>query len=154
MEADRVNVMPNVSIRADSAELRRASVWLDAICAEHHVPASQVARLDLCLHEVLANILLHGAGITPQSEIDVHFRLRRGEGANGAQLTVSHGGPAFDPLSVELPARPMTLSDAQPGGLGLVMIRGFADDLSYRFINGCNKLTFGVTWKDAHESHG
>ena len=110
-------------------------------------------RLDLCLHEVLANIVLHGAGITQQSEIDVQFRLRRGDRTNGVEVTVSHRGPAFDPLGVELPPRPTALSEAEPGGLGLVMIRSFADDLSYQYIDDCNKLAFGVAWKEAGAFH-
>ena len=154
METDRVNVMPSVSIRADSGDLRRASMWLDAICAEHQVPAAMIARLDLCLHEVLANIVIHGAGVTPQSRIDIHFRHHRGDRSIGAEVMVSHTGPAFDPLGVELPPRPTTLSEAEPGGLGLVMIRSFADDLSYQYIDGCNKLAFRVAWKEVGACHG
>ena len=154
LQADRVNVMPNVSIYADSVDLRRASTWLEAICAEHHVPASQVARLDLCLHEVLANIVIHGAGTTSHSLINIDFRVQRSDGTHVAEVTVSDAGPAFDPLAVEVPPRPLTLSEAEPGGLGLVMIRSFADDLSYRYIDGCNKLAFSVTWNQAGAIHG
>jgi anti-sigma regulatory factor (Ser/Thr protein kinase) len=45
-------------------------------------------------------------------------------------------------------ALPLTLDDAEPGGLGLLMIRNLSDSLSYWYDNGHNELSFGVRWAD------
>ena len=156
MKANLVNVTPELSIHADAGEIRQASKWLEVICAEHRVPAPAILRLDLCLHEVLANIIFHGAGITPSSRIDVRFKVLRSDSgrAGEAQVTVSDAGLAFDPLRVQPPPKAPTLSEAEPGGLGLVMIRGFADGLYYRYNDGRNELAFSVAWKETDPCNG
>lgn len=61
-------------------------------------------------------------------------------------MTVSDSGVAFDPLAYEQKPGSQTLSEAEPGGLGLVMMRGFSDSMSYRYSEGRNQLTFRVFW--------
>lgn len=100
-----------------------------------------IARLDLCLHETLANIIDHGsAESTPIClQLDV-------EQDQSATVSVSHIGVAFDPLANPLKPPPKTLADAEPGGLGLHMIRKFSDSQSYRYNKGNNQFTFSVYW--------
>ena len=55
-----------------------------------------------------------------------------------AILTVIDEGPEFDPLSVS-PARiPSSLDEAQVGGLGIHLVRSFADSCEYRRDDGRN----------------
>jgi serine/threonine-protein kinase RsbW len=66
-----------------------------------------------------------------------------------AVVTVCDSGPPFDTTSAQPGALPLTLDDAEPGGLGLLMIRNLSDTLSYGFDNGHNELSFGVRWTEA-----
>jgi anti-sigma regulatory factor (Ser/Thr protein kinase) len=54
---------------------------------------------------------------------------------------VEDAGRPFDPGAAELPARPASLADAMPGGLGLRLLRHHCRDLSYRRTDGRNRLT-------------
>ena len=145
--------MNNISILTDVEEIRRVSNWLEIVGAEHSVPASEIERLNLCLHEVLANVIFHGFGAsvswTPSSTstIDITFEANRIDGEAWAQLSVSDAGPAFDPLEVKK-TLPTTLSEGKPGGLGMVMVRKFSDALTYQYLDGRNNLTFKVIWKE------
>jgi len=65
-----------------------------------------------------------------------------------AIVTVCDSGPPFDTTSVQPGALPLTLDDAEPGGLGLLMIRNLSDSLSYWYDDGHNELAFGVHWAD------
>ena len=109
-------------------------------------------RLDHCLDEALANVISHGGpdgagGIGGALQLGV----RRGRGICTADLLIVDEGLEFDP-SV-LPGGPMpkpaSLAEANPGGLGLAMIRSFSDDLSYRRSDGRNHLTISVSWTEA-----
>jgi anti-sigma regulatory factor (Ser/Thr protein kinase) len=53
---------------------------------------------------------------------------------------------AFDPSSFVAVPRPASLVDATPGGLGLLLIRNFSDELSYNHSQGRNHLTITVSW--------
>lgn len=135
-----------LTIAAHGAEVRRASDWLDAACRQHAVPRVQAERLEVCLNEVLANVINHGGGTALSSPIRLLFDVTREQDGGKAGVTVSDAGMPFNPMSAHNKIFPKTLAEAAPGGLGLVLIRRFADWLDYRHEDGRNHLTFGAHW--------
>lgn len=144
-----IDPVAELSIRAQAAEVRRASAWIEQACLERQVPAEQIARLDACLNEVLANIIDYAGAKALSAPICLRIEVRRDKGSSEAALTVSDAGAAFDPLAVPPPPIPAGLADARPGGLGLVMIHRFADHLSYRHSEERNRLRIGVRWRES-----
>jgi len=148
--AEPMPASAELSIRADASEVRRASSWLEATCHQHGVPDEHIGRLDLCLNEALANIIAHGS-----SEADAPVLLRMTFGhyrdQQQASVKVIDSGPRFDTTTAELKAVPASLADAEPGGLGLKMIRSFSDAQAYHYVDGCNELSFSVRWSATEE---
>lgn len=130
-----------LSIDASAEEVRRASEWMVAACQRRQLPDNMTARLDLCLNEVLANVVAHG-GASARSA-PMHLKLAS-DAARGTALTVSDAGQPFDPTAASMQARPRTLDEAVPGGRGLEMIRRLSDWVRYRHEDGRNHFTFGV----------
>lgn len=147
--ASAADSVAELSVGADAEEAGRASAWLETVCLERGVPAEQIRRLDLCLNEALANIIAHGGPAARSSPVQLVFRVCRHADINEVALTVSDSGAAFDPLAHQSGPRPQTLAEAEPGGLGLIMMRNFSDALSYRYSEGRNQLTFSVRWAEA-----
>jgi anti-sigma regulatory factor (Ser/Thr protein kinase) len=143
------HAIEELSIRADADEVRRVSIWLETVGLKHGVPAEHIGRLDLCLHEALANVIAHGGAVALPAPVCLHFDTHRNEGTGQAAVTISDAGMAFDPLVARSKVRPQTLAEAKPGGLGLSMMRSNADDLSYCNREGCNHLTFVVRWAES-----
>lgn len=139
----------SLSIRADPFEFRRASAWLEECGRARAVPAEEIARLDLCLNEALANALKHGGAGVGQSGIDLRLKLSRSAGTCTAQLTVTDAGTHFNPLDHVTRPRPASLEDAEPGGLGIVMMHIHSDKLDYRYLDGRNQIEFSVSWQSA-----
>lgn len=133
-------------ISLSSTEVRRASEWLAACAAQRGIPAREEQRLEICLNEVLANILAHGGSAAQAAPVRLQLETRIDGAAGSASLTVCDAGPAFNPLTVPPAPRPKTLADATAGGLGLAMIRRCADWLDYRRGDGVNQFVFGVRW--------
>ena len=144
-----IDPVAELSINALAAEVRRASAWVEKACLERQVPVDQIARLDVCLNEVLANIIDYGGSTALSSPICLRLEVRRDHGGGEAALTVADAGAAFDPLTVSPPPRPAALADARPGGLGLTMIHSFADQLSYSHSEERNCLRIGVGWTNS-----
>ena len=134
------------SIRADSGEVPRASVWLGEAGAARGIPADPLSRLDLCLTEALSNVIDHGGAGTGASPISLRLAVRSGESGGEASVTVSDEGVAFDPMTAPLRPRPKSLAEAEPGGMGLIMLRQLADALDYSYSGGRNRLTIHVRW--------
>lgn len=135
-----------LTIRPEGGELRRASDWLHAACRRHQVPDEHADRLELCLNEVLANVIVHGGAAALSEPVRLRLEIDVDDGRGQAGVTVSDAGAAFDPLSSPAGILPKTLEEASLGGLGLVMIRRCSDWLDYRNEEGRNHLTFGARW--------
>lgn len=146
--APAVDSIAELSISAVAEEAGRASAWIETVCLEHNVPAEQIRRLDLCLNEAIANIIVHGGPAALSSPVQLLFSVHRQENSNEAALMVSDSGAAFDPLAYQPKSRPQTLSEAEPGGLGLLMMRSFTDHLDYQYSEGHNQTTFTVRWAE------
>ncbi|HSF22542.1 MAG TPA: ATP-binding protein [Burkholderiales bacterium] len=138
-----------LSIDPDSSQFRRASDWLEQIGCKLGVPAEQITRLDICLNEILANVLEHGGASARSAPIGLRLASSRDADGADATLTVTDAGTAFDPLAVPPRSRPQTLAETRLGGLGLVMVRANADSLNYEYADGRNQLTIGVRWSKA-----
>ena len=134
-----------LTIRADMWAARRASGWLESAALAQKVPPEQIVRLDHCLDEALANVIRHGGPAALSSPVHLQFEVRRSPGACTAELSVSDAGVAFAPSEFVAP-HPASLVEATPAGLGLLLIRNFSDDLSYRHSEGRNHLTITVSW--------
>jgi len=135
-----------LTIAASGAEVRRASEWLSAACLQCDIPTAQAQRLEICLNEVLANVLAHGGSTALAAPILLQLKVLCTAEAGEAHMTVSDAGFAFNPLVVNIPPRPNTLAEARVGGMGLVMIRRCAAWLDYCREGGHNYFTFGTRW--------
>lgn len=129
------------------ADFRRASAWLAKYGGKQGVPTEQIARLDLCLNEALANVVDHGGSEVRGNSIRLRFNLAQLSDVHQASLTLIDSGMEFNPLAMEAKSKPSLLEDAEVGGLGVTMIRSFSDELSYQYMDGCNLLTFSVSWQ-------
>jgi anti-sigma regulatory factor (Ser/Thr protein kinase) len=135
-----------LAIRADSAESRRASAWLRVSGEARGVPEDCLTRLDHCMDEALANVIAYGGPGARESDIAICLEVRCDAGLNVAAVHISDAGVAFDPTSAPAAVRPGSLAEAQPGGLGIQMMRSYADRIGYTRSGERNHLTFMVTW--------
>ena len=146
MTAGTLRRVDDLCIDADGSSTRLASQWLAKLASEFVVPVTELDRLDLCLNEVLANIIRHGSESVSRPVVHIVFQVEQEDGRSVATVTVTDGGPAFDMTLAGNHRQPASLAEAQPGGLGLLMIRSFSDALSYHHSDGKNHLSFAVRW--------
>jgi len=83
--------------------------------------------LGVALREAVMNALLHGAG-REGPRVTVGFAVTAG---HDVLLTVRDRGPGFDPAMVPDPLTPENL--ARGHGRGILFMRRFADEVSFRF---------------------
>ena len=125
----------SLTLESSAAASGEASAWARALAERAGLPEDRVYGLDLCIVELVSNIVDHSyAGGPGKIRLDLDF------GATSATLTIVDSGPAFDPLSVPAPA-PTSLDDASVGGYGIQMVRSVADEFRYERRGGENVLT-------------
>jgi anti-sigma regulatory factor (Ser/Thr protein kinase) len=135
---------PTLSVQPSPLELRRCSEWLAERCQEEAVPPGPTGKLDLCLNEVLANLIDHGGAADFTCPVDLTLELADCGDRGLATLTIVDAGPAFDPLGASRGPLPRTLQEAEPGGLGLLLVNRFMDERSYQRAGDRNVLKLGI----------
>jgi anti-sigma regulatory factor (Ser/Thr protein kinase) len=133
-----------LTLQASLAQIGVAQEWLHDQTEHCAVPPEQVMKLDICLDEVLANVVMH-AGESAEP-IVLTLECTPLTANTQATLTVSDAGAPFNPLAHTPKDLPTSLEDATVGGLGIRMVRSYAQELCYRYADGRNHFSFGLSW--------
>jgi serine/threonine-protein kinase RsbW len=132
-------VSPTVSLelRNDRGELSRVAQWVEQLATELGLVASVAYRVDLCLAELVTNVVDYG--YDDDAEHAVVLRARRI--GRTVVVDLEDDGRPFNPLEAPPPPEPTSLEDAPIGGLGLQLVRANVDGCRYRREDGKNVLT-------------
>jgi serine/threonine-protein kinase RsbW len=110
--------------------------WVGSIASDLHLPEGQAYAMQVCLEELMANVAMHGrAPAAREGQGEAVDPLKVSVSVNVSRdriiMTVEDNGRPFDISS----ARPRSveggLDSVRPGGLGIGVIRSFADNLKY-----------------------
>jgi serine/threonine-protein kinase RsbW len=132
--------MAGQTFGAEVGELRRIAAWVRGECARAGLPDETALDLELCVDEVVSNIIKHGFDGPTGPEVWIDLVAT----AQEARVVVQDEGRALDPLVVPRKLAPLSLDDLTVGGYGLVILRALARDLSYQRTGGRNILAFTV----------
>jgi serine/threonine-protein kinase RsbW len=131
-----------LKVRSRLSELARIRPWIESLGSRHAIPANTLFAMNLCLEEVLSNIVQHGYPGKPDQSVAVHFANPR---QNYFVIVVEDDAPPFNPVDApEAPALNL-LDEIHVGGQGIRLLRRFADALEYEATPTGNRLTMGFT---------
>lgn len=94
------------------------------------IDPSILARLDVVFEEVIANIVRHGFSPGEPHAILVEVT----ETPETIALSVEDDGRPFNPLSVAPRKTAAALADVEIGGLGIPLLRAYAQSLAYEEV--------------------
>lgn len=137
------NTNERLILRVILSEIAQVPPWIERLASDNAIPQSVQFASNLCLEEVLSNIILHGSGGMDgkhgeqEGALVVSFSTPR-EGC--FLFVVEDEAPDFNPLDQpELPA--LNPNEAMRiGGQGLRLIHEFADKLEYERRPAGNRL--------------
>lgn len=110
--------------------------------ASWELSAKALYQVELALEETLLNTILHG--FSGQDRASHTIELRVQVTPDDVELGFTDDGMPFDPTRAADPARPSSLDQAVPGGLGLMLVRKLARSVSYQRVDGRNTLSIRV----------
>ena len=126
-----------LTLQSRMAELTLVPAWIERLAAEHGISESTQFAMNLCLEEILSNIIRHGYGSVPDKSIVVRYSQ---SSEHLSRIVVEDEAPHFDPLAA--PENPIeeTLEGTRIGGLGIRLVRNFASSLHYEATAIGNRL--------------
>jgi anti-sigma regulatory factor (Ser/Thr protein kinase) len=122
-----------------SHRLRGGTVIIDATKAARAFGESQwlgddeLARLCIVVEELVANLYDHG-GLSDQDDVGLDFAVD----PDGIRVSIADPGAPFDPWSA--PRKSAAIE--RGGGVGIDIIRAWAEFISYGQTPGGNRLEF------------
>ena len=126
-----------LALRSERAACVTAQQALHRLLAPHQPSARASFGLDLVLEELLMNQAMHAhPGVAEPAPVALQAWVQDG----ALVLHLADDGVAFDPLARPAPVLPTSLDVAQPGGLGLHLVRRYARSLAYERRGGTNHL--------------
>jgi len=121
-------------------ELTTLNKWINELAGQLKFSPNDTFRLDLLLAEAVTNIIQHAYTDKKSHQIKVTFHYHK----NTIGLEVEDEGIPFDPLQNPEVVFPRSLEEASEGGLGIHLIRSYADNCDYKRENNKNILTMIV----------
>jgi sigma-B regulation protein RsbU (phosphoserine phosphatase) len=125
------------TFRVTPAEISAADAWIEEVGRRWGIAERTAFGARICVAEIAANVLEHGAALAEPAQLGVTLRRRD----SGLDVEIIDSGRPFDPTA--LPEQPLSdnIEAAHIGGLGLRLVRSYACEVSYRHDGVCNRLT-------------
>ncbi|MCE2539423.1 MAG: ATP-binding protein [Acidobacteria bacterium] len=126
-----------VTIPARLSEVRELSSMVEVFGDANDLPDPKVFVINLALDELITNTVTHGLEDMADAEIRIRMRVVAGT----LILVMEDNGQPFDPTQDTNADVTSSLEERAVGGLGLHLVKSFADRISYEFVEGRNRLT-------------
>jgi serine/threonine-protein kinase RsbW len=134
-----------IALQAKLEQLPDLERWVTMLAADYRLPPALVHRIDLCLSEVMTNLIGYGYPDGGVGTVSIRFwRLPK-----QIVVRIDDDGVPFDPTSYVPSGLPGSLEDATLGGRGIRLMRHFADELHHLRQGSANQLTLVFHSADA-----
>lgn len=118
-------------------ELVRGLEALGTVLEAGGVGARGRFQAELVFEEIVTNVVRYGYDDQELHLVDVAVSVE----GDDVVMVVSDDGKPFNPLERAAPEMPASLAEAHVGGLGIMLVRKAARDVSYERRDGRNVLT-------------
>jgi serine/threonine-protein kinase RsbW len=125
-------------------DIRSAMTWIQSIVTNLELPAGKAHDIELCLEELLTNIVRHGQdshGLLKDSPNPLTIALTLNSDEDGIVMTVEDNGSPFDITQAPITKIDQPLEHIKPGGLGIGLIKSFSDNMQYSRTEMGNRVT-------------
>jgi serine/threonine-protein kinase RsbW len=136
------NPLPNpretprtLDLTSSLGELSRVAPWIGRLAAELEIPDDTRFAIELCLEELLSNVVRHGYA----SEAGHFIAVRCSPSADKLTFAVEDHAPPFQPVRPADPP-PETLNTLAPGSQGLRLLFRFAGAVRYERLADGNRV--------------
>lgn len=116
-----------IAIGTDPGEVARVTAAFAEFADAHALSASVRRSLNVALDEILTNTMVHGFAGREGGAVTVEVELH----PDRVSVTVTDDGKPFDPFGLATPDTALPVEERPVGGLGLHLVRGMMDEVSY-----------------------
>lgn len=127
-----------------------AALWLESVAAAGGFPDELTFNIQLCVEELFTNVVRHGGGRWEEaasSPVTMSMGVARAE--DGVTVLLEDNGTAFDVAAAPAKQIEGRLSDVEPGGVGIKLVKEFSNGLTYSRDGGINRTALKFLWPNS-----
>ena len=125
------------TLPAKLSKARELSRQVEGFGTAAGLPDATVYVINLALDELITNAVMYGFSGVAVPEIEITIRVDN----RSVVVVMEDNGRPFDPTQVDEADTVSGLEDRPVGGLGLFLVKTFADRMAYTSAEGRNRLT-------------
>jgi len=118
----------HITINNDLNQIATVIAKFGEFATEHELPPAMTQKMSIAFDDLLNNVVSYAFPDEGEHEIEIRAGLVRAQ----LTVTISDDGIPFNPLSIQAPDTSVSLEDREVGGLGIHLVRGMVDDISYQ----------------------
>ena len=131
-----------LTMRSRMSELAQIPAWIESLASHYLIPGNTQFAINLCLEEVLTNVIRYGYSNEPDHSVVVQFSNPR---QGYFVLVVEDEAPLFNPLDAPESPPLSSLEENGIGGQGIRLLRQFADTIEHRPTPTGNRLSIAFS---------
>lgn len=128
----------SLRIARSMAGLAELGDWMDQVSAALGLDRATEYALRLCAEEAAANLVMHAEACEGDADL---VTLCVAAVPEALDLIVEDHCAPFDPRTVAAPALPRSAAEARVGGMGIHLMRHYAQAIRYERVGDANRLT-------------
>ena len=129
--------MQSASFKAETESIHKIQDFVKAeLFDKDTVSAKALMHVDLVIEELVVNIVRHG--FQDQTKGAIYVKSR--SDGNRLYIRISDNGIPFSPLEAKPPDIEAAITEREPGGLGLFMVKQVAEQIDYTREEDRNRL--------------
>jgi anti-sigma regulatory factor (Ser/Thr protein kinase) len=126
-----------VQIKNDLSEMATLREAVQDFSEQNQLTPDIVFVLDLCMEELITNVIKYGYDQPAQHQIQIDLSLDEGL----LLLEIADDGRPFDPTRIPEPDLDVPLEERRIGGLGIHLVRNYVDSMEYKRLGNLNITT-------------
>jgi serine/threonine-protein kinase RsbW len=139
---DRSESLERLTLRSRLSDMAQLPPWIEGLASRHGIPSDIQFGIELCLEEVVSNVIRHGYGGAEDRSVVVRFVMPQDK---YFEFVVEDEAPQFNPLDApDLKANDPE-DDTRIGGQGIRLLREFANAVEYEPMPSGNRLRIGFS---------
>lgn len=129
--------MQKLTLHNDVQEVGLLAEWIERLGEDTGLTPDKVFQLNLAMEEAVVNVMNYAF----PGESGRTFTIAAEKSDNNLIFIIDDEGVPFDPTKADEPDLSLSAEERPIGGLGIMLVRQFMENVTYERRDGHNRLT-------------
>lgn len=129
-----------LNLTNDINQVPQLAEWVEMVAEAAELPMDKVFQLNLAMEEAVVNVMNYAYPGQEGMPVTLGADILDGS----IRFVIDDAGVPFDPTQKEDPDLTLSAEERPIGGLGIMLVRQFMQEISYEYKDGHNRLTLGM----------